>query len=46
MFQTRSGNGCDQKKITLPAGKPVKMMMMMMKMMMTMMIDDDLNCPQ
>ena len=25
MFQTSSGNCCDQTKITLPAGKPVKM---------------------
>ena len=45
LFQTSSGNGCDQKKITLPAGKPVKMMMMMMMMvmmmMMMMMIDDE-----
>ena len=39
MFQTSSGNCCDQKNFALPARKPVKkemMLMMMMMMMMTM----------
>ena len=43
MFQTSSGNGCDQKKITLLAGKPVEMMMMMMMMMIRLLLKGDVS---